>query len=264
MGVDWGDFDRDGRLDLLVTAFTGQSIKLYHNLGAVGFADVGPLSHISQPSALYIGWGAGFIDIDNSGWLSIIVSNGHVYPQADLVPNVARYRQPILLFRSLRDGTYEDMSSGLGAVLPLASWRGLALGDVNNDGCMDIVIQNIDGPPSLVINHCNHHPLINHRALFKLTGTRSNRAAIGARVILKTKNATQLAEVRGGGSYISQNDLRLHFGLGPSDRIDEVEVRWPSGAIDRIHDLRADFMYNVVEGQGVRSRTMLGLATAAK
>jgi hypothetical protein len=254
MGVDWGDFDRDGRLDLLVTAFTGQSIKLYHNLGPLGFADVGSLSHIAQPSASYIGWGAGFFDVDNSGWLSIIMSNGHVYPQADLAPDVAHYQQPMLLFHSLHDGTFEDISLGLRVILPPASWRGLALGDVNNDGCIDMVILNTDGPPSLVMNDCGAN---NHGVLLKLIGTHSNRAAIGARVILKSRNGTQLAEVRGGGSYMSQNDLRLHFGLGPSNRIDEVEIRWPSGTIDRIHKLSGDFIYSVVEGQGVRSRTSL-------
>lgn len=253
MGVDLGDFDSDGRFDLLVTAFAGQSAKLYRNLGSVGFADIAPLAHIAEPSAPYIGWGTGFFDMENSGWLDIVMANGHVYPQADLIPDSAHYSQPVLLFRSLHNGTYEDVSSELRPVLPLASWRGLALGDVNNDGCLDILLSNIDGPPSMVMNQC---PVNNHSVLFSLVGTQSNRAAIGARVVLKTKNSTQVAEVRGGGSYMSQNDLRLHFGLGRIDRID-VEIRWPSGSVDTIRNLHADYIYTLVEGEGVHSRTPL-------
>jgi hypothetical protein len=259
MGVDWGDFDHDGRLDLVVSAFTGQSIKLYRNPGSLGFADVGVLSHVAVPSAPYIGWGAGWFDMNNSGWLDLVVSNGHVYPQADLIPGSPSYRQPVLLFRNLRDGSYEDVSSELRDVLAPASWRGLALGDVNNDGCVDLVLSNIDGPPGLVMNYC---PPNNHSVLFKFLGTRSNRAGIGTRIILKTKKATQSAEVRGGGSYMSQNDLRLHFGLGNFDRADLVEVRWPSGTIDRIRNVPAGFIYCLREGEGIISRIKLGTINA--
>jgi hypothetical protein len=144
-------------------------------------------------------------------------------------------------------------------VLAPASWRGLALGDVNNDGCVDLVLSNIDGPPGLVMNYC---PPNNHSVLFKFLGTRSNRAGIGTRIILKTKKATQSAEVRGGGSYMSQNDLRLHFGLGNFDRADLVEVRWPSGTIDRIRNVPAGFIYCLREGEGIISRIKLGTINA--
>lgn len=253
MGVDWGDFDRDGRLDLLVTAFSGQSLKLYHNLGPPGFADVGAISRIAEATAPYIGWGVAFFDMNNSGWLDIVMANGHVYPQADSVTDT-HYHQPLLLFHNRHDGRFENDSSVLPA-LPSASWRGLAVGDVNNDGCVDVAALNIDGPPSLLLNHCSAS---RHRVLIKLVGTSSNRGAIGARATVRTADTTQIDEIRGGGSYMSQNDTRLHFGLGSHSSIDVLELKWPSGKEERITNLPADFIYTIVEGRGVRNKKKLG------
>ena len=227
MGVDFGDYRHEGRLSVFVTEFVDQSDTLYHNNGKDGFTDVSSNSQIAQPSHAYVGWGTGFFDMDNDGWLDIFAANGHVYPQVDTIPNAAHFKQPILLFRNKRDGTFEEVASqaGLGD-LPLHSRRGAAFGDINNDGCVDIVTLNVGEPPSLLLNHCDS---ANHRVLFRLLGTRSNRLAIGARVRVRTGKVTQISEVKGGSSYISQNDLRQHFGLGASEKMDEVEVRWPNG-----------------------------------
>jgi enediyne biosynthesis protein E4 len=255
MGVTWGDYDHDGRLDMFVTNFVDQSATLYHNLGEKGFEDVTLQSGIARPTYSLVAWGTSFFDMDNTGWLDIFLTAGHVYPQADRVPGEAHYAQPMLLFRNRHNGKFEDVSSAAGiADMPLKSRRGAAFGDLNNDGCVDIVVLNADAPPSLLLNHCNQD---NHRVLFRLLGTRSNRLAIGARVTVKTGEFAQLDEVRSGGSYISQNDLRLHFGLGASAVISEVTIRWPSGASEVLKNVPADFIYTIVEGEGIREKVAL-------
>ena len=260
MGVDMGDYDRDGRQDIFVTEFVDQSDTLYRNNGADGFADVSWNSQIAQPSHPYVGWGTGFFDMDNTGWLDIFVANGHVYPQVDTIPNAAHFKQPILLFRNKRNGTFEEVSVSVGLKdIPLRSRRGTAFGDINNDGCVDVVTLNVGEPPSLLLNHCQNG---NHRVLFKLLGTRSNRLAIGARVAVRAGKLTQFSEVKGGSSYISQSDLRLHFGLEKNEKIDELTVRWPNGESEILHDVPADFIYTIVEGKGIESKTALPPANA--
>jgi enediyne biosynthesis protein E4 len=255
MGVDMGDYDHDGKLDIIVTEFVDQSDSLYHNKGTDGFADVSWSSHIAQPSHPYVGWGTGFFDMDNDGWLDIFVANGHVYPQVDTIPNAAHFRQPILLFRNHRDGTFEEIGNAVGLNSgPLQSRRGAAFGDINNDGCVDIVTLNWGQPPSLLLNRCQNG---NHRVLFKLLGTKSNRLAIGARVTVRTGSLSQFSEVKGGSSYLSQNDLRQHFGLGLSDKMDEVTVRWPNGQSETLKNVPADFIYTIVEGQGIKEKAPL-------
>jgi len=252
MGVDLGDYLHSGKLGVFVTEFVDQSDTLYRNNGNDGFADVSASAKIAQPSHPYVGWGTGFFDMDNDGWLDIFVANGHVYPQVDTIPNAAHFRQPMLLFRNQRNGTFEEVAAqtGLGDV-PLRSRRGAAFGDINNDGCIDVVTLNVGEPPSLLLNHCQNG---NHRASFKLKGTRSNKLAIGARVTVRAGTLTQISEVKGGSSYISQNDLRQHFGLGDNSKIDEVQVRWPNGSVETLHNLATDFLYTVVEGQGIKDK----------
>ena len=161
----------------------------------------------------------------------------------------------MLLHRNNGDGTFEEVSAETGVQeIPLAARRGAAFGDVNNDGCVDILLLNVGEPPSLLINHCKNG---NHRAIFKLTGTKSNKLAIGARITVKTGNAKQMAEVRSGGSYLSQNDLRLHFGLGAAEKMEQVEIRWPNGNVETLHDVPADFIYSVTEGSGIQSKVAL-------
>jgi len=255
MGVDFGDYDHDGNLDLFVTNFTDQPDNLYRNLGNKSFSDMAWASGLGQASYPYVKWGTGFFDFDNDGWSDVLVANGHVYPQVDAIPGSSHYRQPLQLFRNRRNGTFEDVSaiSGLEAI-PLQSRRGAAFGDINNDGNIDVVLLNIGETPNLLINRTAS---VNHRVLFQLVGTRSNRAAIGARVTVTSRSFKQLNEVRSGGSYISQNDLRLHFGLGSDDRISSVQIFWPSGKTEVLNDLPADFIYTIVEEQGVRQRTPL-------
>ncbi len=250
MGVDFGDYDHRGQLDIYVTNFADQTNSLYRNLGVQGFTDVGWASKTGQPSYPYVKWGTGFVDFDNDGWLDIFVANGHVYPQVDAAPGSVQYREPMQLFRNLRDGTFEDISAASGlAQMPLASRRGAAFGDINNDGCVDIVTLNVGLPPSLLLNHCQNG---NHRVLFKLVGTKSNRAAIGARVTITAGKLTAFSEVKAGSSYLSQSDLRVHFGLGAEKMLDTVVVRWPNGNPETLHQVAADAIYTIVEGHGIK------------
>lgn len=253
MGVDWGDYRNEGRMGMFVTNFTEQADDLYRNLGTQGFAAVSVQAKLAQPTYSMVGWGTAFFDMDNDGWLDIFVANGHVYPQVDSIPGGAHYRQPMQLFRNRRDGSFEDVSSVL-ASIPLESRRGAAFGDINNDGNIDIVLINVGELPTLLLNQGGSK---NHRVLFKLVGSKSNRSAIGARVTVKAGKLTQFNEVRAGGSYISQNDPRLHFGLETESKMSEVEIRWPSGKLEVLHDVPADFIYTIVEGQGIQQKTAL-------
>jgi enediyne biosynthesis protein E4 len=252
MGVDFGDIDHDGRLDIVVTNFTGEASALYWNQGDRGFTDISWPSGIARPTVSYVSWGTSFFDFDNDGWLDLFIASGHVFPQMDNIKGSAGYRQPMLLFRNNRNRTFEDVTALAGLdKLPAASRRGAAFGDVNNDGKVDILLLNVGGPPTLLINRTQND---NHAVLFRLLGTKSNRAAIGARVTVTAGSVTQFSEVRSGSSYCSQNDLRLHFGLGKETTIGTAEVAWPSGKKEVYKDLAADFIYTIVEDKGVTEK----------
>jgi len=255
MGVDVADFDHDGRLDIFVTNFADQPDTLYWNQGVRGMTDISWNAQLAQPSYPLVGWGTAFFDMDNDGWPDIFVANGHVYPQMDLVKGGTPYKQPLLLFRNKRDRTFEDVTaiSGLDK-LPLSSRRGAAFGDVNNDGKVDVLILNVGEPPTLLINRTQSS---NHAVLFKLISTKSNKAAIGARVTVTAGDLVQFNEVRSGSSYLSQNDLRLHFGLGERTRMDTVEIFWPTGKKEVYKDLSSDLIYTIVEGEGISQRAPL-------
>jgi len=253
MGVDFGDFDRDGRLDIFVTNFSEEPDALFWNQGEKGFTDIAASAGVARPSFQPVGWGAAFFDIDNDGWLDLIVANGHVYPQMDLVEGGAPFREPLLLFRNKHDRTFEDVTTLAGLDrLPPASRRGLAVGDVNNDGKLDIVLLNIGEPPTLLINRTQSS---HHAVLFHLVGTKSNKAAIGARAVIASGESVQMGEVRSGSSYLSQNDLRLHFGLGDATSISSVQIVWPSGKAETYKDLASDFIYTILEGSGITERS---------
>jgi hypothetical protein len=252
MGVDAADFSHDGFLDLFVTNFFFQPDTLYWNQGKLGFTDISASAKLAGPTYPYVGWGTAFFDPTNEGWQDLFVANGHVYPQADQVPGVAPYREPLQLFRNNRDRTFDDVTAETGLdKLPLLSRRGAAFGDVSNNGKIDILVLNEDGPPTLLMNRTETS---NHAALFRLIGTKSNKSAIGARVTVTAGDLVQFNEVRGGGSYLSQNDPRLHFGLGAHATMDKVAIRWPSGAEDVLSNLEADYIYTIAEGAGVERK----------
>ena len=262
MGVSTADFDHSGRLGIYITNFNATSNTLYWNQGEKGFTDISFASGLGPASMPYVAWGTAFLDMDNDGWVDLLVANGHVYPQADLVPGITPYRQPLMLFRNKRDRTFEDVSkiAGLSKLLG-ASWRGAAVGDVNNDGRMDILAMDVDGPPVLLINRTES---ADHAAMFRLIGTKSNKAAIGARITVTAGDLVQMGEVQGGSSYLSQNDLRLHFGLGDHATMDKLEILWPGGTKESYQDLPAGYIFTIVEGAGVQQKIPLTAGTASQ
>jgi enediyne biosynthesis protein E4 len=253
MGVDWGDYLHDGRIGMFVTNFTEQPDTLYRNLGRGQFSDVTWPAKLAQPTYLNVGWGTGFVDFTNNGWLDVFIANGHVYPQMDQIPGAARYAEAMQLFRNKGDGTFEDISSVFSEIPP-ASRRGAAFGDLKNDGNIDVVVLDMDGPPQLLLNVTESH---NHRVLFKLVGSKSNKMAVGAKVTVTAGKLVQTGGARAGGSYISSNDPRLHFGLAAERKMDEVSIRWPSGNEETLKNVPADFIYTIVEGKGISDRVAL-------
>jgi hypothetical protein len=252
MGVDAADFDHRGLLDIYVTNFTRQPNALYKNMGAQGFNDIIASTHMANPTFPYVKWGTGFVDFANEGWPDIFVAAGHVYPQIEQIPGEPGYREPLQFFYNNRDGTFDDITAAAGLdKLPIKARRGVAFGDINNDGKMDVLILNVGEPPTLLLNTT---ATTNHSVTFKLIGTKSNRAAIGARVTVKAGDVTQLDEVRSGASYLSQNDLRLHFGVGQNTTVKTVQISWPSGRKDELNNLSADFIYTIVEGGEIRQK----------
>jgi len=257
MGVDLGDYDHSGRLDITVAEFAYQGIELHHNNGADGFTDMTWAAKTGQPSFRLVKWGIGFIDFDNDSWPDIMVASGHIYTSIDTLPGEPRYVEPFVLFRNNGKGVFEDVSSSSGLNdEPLQSRRGIAFGDINNDGLIDAVVFNQNQPPSVFLNDTKNS---NHRVAFKLEGTQSNRAAIGARVTVTVGGVSQIEEVKGGNSYISQSDLRLHFGLGKEVKISKVEITWPNGKKEELKDVDGDKIYTILEGSGIKSSTVLPL-----
>ncbi len=254
MAADFGDFNRDGKLGLIVTRFGNQPASLFWNRGE-HFVDIADKARISWPTFASIKWGTGFGDFDNDGWPDILIANGNFSSSMDALPGEARYAEPLQLFRNLGNRTFEDISDSAGLNdLRLQSRRGTAFGDINNDGNLDVVVFNVNGPPSLFINETTNS---NHRVLFRLIGTKSNRAAIGARVVVITPTMTQIDEVRAGGSYNSTSDCRLHFGLGKEVTMKKVQVRWPSGFNQEFEELPADAIYEITEGQAIKKKAAL-------
>jgi len=236
MGVDFGDFDRDGKLDITVTTFAYQPIELHRNSGSDEFTDMTWAAKTGQPTFRWVKWGTGFNDFDNDGFLDLLVASGHIYTAIDTLPGEPAYREPLLLFHNTGKGTFDEMAGPAGLNdEPLQSRRGVAFGDLNNDGNIDAVVFNQNGPPSILLNDSKN---FNHRVMFKLVGTKSNKAAIGARVTITAGGITQMREVKGGNSYVSQSDLRLHFGLGPDTaKIEKVVIRWPNGNTEELKDV---------------------------
>lgn len=263
MGVAIGDYLHSGRFSIFITNFADQYDTLYRNDGDWNFRDVTFPSGLAVASLPWVKWGTAFFDIDNDTWLDLIAVSGHVYPQADQLTSGAKYREPAILSINQRDGTFCDASKQVGpAIQQNRVLRGLAVGDLFNNGQLDLVIEDLDGQPEILRNHGIPE---NHWIGFELQGTKSNRLAIGAKVTITAAKVTQVDEVRSGGSYLSQSDLRLHFGLGSASTVDSVEIRWPTGAVEKIpgKNFKVDESYAILEGKGIVSHDAIRPQKAA-
>jgi len=247
MGVGIGDYALDGHLDILKTHFQEQSAGLYHYLGKGEFEDNALRAGISVERS-YVSWGTGIVDLDNDGYPDIFWVTGNVYNGAEKVNPMFTYRGPRVLFRNLGNGTFKQVKhrGGAGIVSDHVS-RGCAFGDFDNDGDVDILIMNQHEPPSLLRNGC---PPGNHWIKVRLEGTKSNRSAIGARVLVYYGGKVQAQAVTSQTSYMSSNDPRLHFGLGSAKTAD-IEVHWPNGGVDTYRGQACDRLVTILEGKGV-------------
>jgi enediyne biosynthesis protein E4 len=249
MGVALGDYLHTGRFSIAITHFSDEYAALFRNDGRLSFTDVSYTSGIAPSTTPYVGWGDAFFDFDNAGWLDLFMVNGHVYPQVDTAEAGPKYLEPGLLFYNQRNGTFKEISKLLGPALQLPRVsRGVAVGDLFNDGRMDIVIENLKGAPTILQPRGGPS---NHWIGFELVGSKSNRLALNARVKVTAGDLVQTYAVLSGGSYLSQNDLRIHVGLGSSKRVDKVEIFWPAGTTEVLTDLTVDRIYDVKEGEGI-------------
>jgi hypothetical protein len=254
MGVTVGDYLHTGRLGIFVTNFSGEHATLYRHDKAALFTDVSYFSRVAPVSTPYVGWGTGFFDYDNDGWPDLIAVNGHVYPQMENASVGTTYRQRMLLFHNRQDGTFEEVAANSGdALLTPRVSRGVALGDIDNDGYIDVVVNNLDGKPTILHNDGGSG---NNWITIKMVGHGMNRDAIGARVKVVSGDLVQWDEVHAGGSYLSSNDPRLHYGLGKRSKIDVIEVHWPDGKVEAIQNVPANRFVTIEEQKGL-TRTSL-------
>src|SRR5215470_8511413 len=247
MGSTIADYDGDGQLDIFKTNFSDDTSTLYHNNGDGTFSDVTYPAGVAANTEC-LGWGVMFFDYDNDGWPDLVLANGHVYPEVDTYKLGSTYEEPRLLYHNNGNGKFEDMSrsGGRGISTPWAG-RGLAIGDLGNNGRIAILISNMNARPSLLVNQLSYP---NHWIGIKTVGTASNRDGIGARVTIKVGSRRLTDEVRSGSSYDSNSDMRLHFGLGAATSIDSVQVRWPGKQLEEFTGLQIDRINMVKEGTG--------------
>jgi hypothetical protein len=252
MGIAVGDYDNSGRVSFHITNFSDDSNVLYHNDGEDNFTDVTFLAGLGEITLPFLGWGTSFIDFDNDGWLDLIVANGHVYPAVDGHQWGTSYAQQPLLFRNLHKGKFERVGAAPGSGLASA-WcgRGLAVADLDGDGRLDVVINNADAKPTVLKNVASP---AGHWLALRLVGDlakKSSRDAIGATVYVTTGTVRQRQDIISGGSYASQNDTTLHFGLGTATNVDKVEIKWPDGSLETVQVPGIDRKLTVIEGKGV-------------
>ena len=249
MGIALGDYLHTGRPSIAISHFSEEYMALYRNDGKMNFTDVSFTSRVAPATTRYVGWGNAFLDFDNDGWLDLFLVDGHVYPQVDQIATGPKYREPALLFLNERTGTFQNVTQMVGPAIQVPRvGRGVALGDLFNNGRTDIVIENLQGQPTILRPEGGP---ANHWISIQLEGAKSNRLALNARVKITAGDLVQTSEVRSGGSYLSQSDLRVHFGLGDKQRVDKVEISWPDGATETLTSLVADHFYCVKEGKGV-------------
>ena len=244
MGVDFGDYDHDGHLDIFITHFADDYNTLYRNLGDGNFRDVSHLAEVAFPSWSFLAWGTGFVDVDNDGWEDLFMSNGHLFPQVDRYEMGQSFYQRSQLFRNLGNGKFREVMAGLDQVT-LWSSRGAAFADFDNDGDIDIAVNNLDGTPWLLRNDGGSRQ---GWLSLLLEGVQSNRSAVGARVTAEMETGLQIREVRGGSSYQSTHHLRVHFGLGRAKRVKALEVRWPGGSVQKFLKVSGNRRYRLKEG----------------
>jgi enediyne biosynthesis protein E4 len=249
MGVALGDYEHKGLFSLAISHFSDEYAALFRNNGALNFTDVSYASGIARSTTPYVGWGDAFFDLDNDGWPDLIIVNGHVYPQVDTKDIGTAFHEPKLLYLNQHDGTFRDISKLAGPAIqvPQVS-RGLAVGDLFNDGRLEIVVENLEGEPMILQTQGGPR---NHWVSFELEGSKGNRLALNARIRATAGDLVQLDQVQSGGSYLSQSDLRIHFGLGTHEKVDKLEVFWPSGKVETLTNLGADHFYLLKEGEGV-------------
>jgi enediyne biosynthesis protein E4 len=248
MGSTIGDYDGDGRLDIFKTNFSDDTSTLYRNNGNGTFDDVTFSADLGLYTR-YLGWGTMFLDFDNDGWPDLLLVNGHVYPEVDKQNLGSSYEEPRILYHNNGDKTFSDISAHAGpAITAVHAGRGLAVGDLWNDGRISAVISNMNAPPSLLVNQLRSP---NHWIGINTVGTKSNRNGIGARVTVKAGARVMVDEVRSGSSYDSNSDMRIHFGLGTATKIDSIQIRWPSGLTERFEQLSIDSIHTLKEGSGV-------------
>jgi hypothetical protein len=249
MGVGVADYDCDGWFDIFKTNFSDDTCDLYHNNGDGTFTDATFVSGVGV-NTLYVCWGCGFIDYDNDGWADIFQVNGHVYPEIDHYHLDQTFKEPRLVYHNLGNGKFKDVSKEMGpGVSERFSSRGAAFGDYLNNGGMDVLILNMNDPPSLLKNEGGNKQ---NWIKLKLIGTHCNRTAIGARAYVVTGKHRQMDEVHSGGSVMSQSDLRLHFGIGHAPRVDTIEIKWPTTwKIERFTNIPANQILTIKEGAGI-------------
>jgi hypothetical protein len=250
MGVGVGDYNLDGHTDLVKTHFIDQPTGIYSNDGKGNFDDETTQAGLSSETR-YICFGAGLVDFDNDGSPDILISTGFVYPELDRASPMYALRTPRVLFRNRGDGTFAEMGSEAGpGIVAHHCGRGMAFGDFDNDGDMDVLIMNVNEPPSLLRNDA---PAGNRWIKIRLEGTKSNRSAIGARVLARYGGKVQAQEVLSQSGYLSASDPRLHFGLGTATTVD-IEIHWPLGLVEKYTTLAAGQLVTIREGVGIVKR----------
>jgi enediyne biosynthesis protein E4 len=259
MGVDAGDYDHSGSPSVLITNFSNQMLSLYHNEGKGLFVDEAPRSEIGRASLLTLGFGCFFFDYDLDGWPDVLVANGHIDADIERVQANVKYAMPPHLFRNLGNGTFTEVTKTLGAsfVAPRVG-RGAAYADTNNDGRLDVLLSTNGGPVYLFRNEVQGPSATNRSLRIKLTGTKSNRDGIGAIAKLTAGGETQTQMLRSGSSYLSASELVLTFGLAQREKADIVEIRWPSGQVDRLTNVAAGQTIGVTEGKGISTSRAYG------